>query len=322
MVTSNKVRISSTDIEKMNNFVLSYNKTIPNFFDENVCEIIPIQVQRGTIKVYHHKPEKTIAKRPIVFIPGFGTASITWRNFHASHHGDIEYYHIETRDKKSAKIRRGIKTNLSIDRIALDIAETIEQLGLNNNDYVLMGACMNGGVLLHGLIHNYFKPPTTIAMDPFTKWTQNRVFVKYFLPVLPPVIFGALKNIIGRSVMKNMTNEEQIKRNQANIDEAVAWKWRKFAITNVNLDINNELSKIKEEVIILHGPPDKYHPEGTFMKVAERIPKGRFFHMGVSNDIREIMVGVFATEFAKISKEDGIPKLLQPYEVELDRSSN
>ena len=95
MTASINTEKSVQEHDKMNNFVLSYKREAPSFYDENVCEEISIQVPHGTITVYHHKPKKTKAKRPIVFIPGFGTASLIWREFHFSHHGDVEYYHIE-----------------------------------------------------------------------------------------------------------------------------------------------------------------------------------------------------------------------------------
>ncbi|NHJ86143.1 MAG: alpha/beta hydrolase [Asgard group archaeon] len=299
------------------NFVLNYKRDVPNFFDENQSEIIEVPVEDGYIRVFHHKPKEVKAKKPIIFLPGFGTAAYSWREFHHTHHNIAEYYHIETRDKKSAQIKRHIKVDFTIDRITHDIADVIKYIDCNNKDYILMGACLCGGVLLYGLIHDILNPPTVIAFDPFTKWTQYRLFVKILMPIFPPVLLDSMKFVIGKAVMKGMENEVQRKRNMENLEEAVGWKWRKFSLQNINYDLTNDFQKIKQEVFIFHGPKDKFHPDGTFQNVAAQIPNGRFFQLNISKEYRELLAGAIATEFSMVDKNNGVPKSLQKYEVPL-----
>jgi len=160
--------LENTELDK---YILSFKRDVPNFYDDDICDVILVPVEGGTIRVFHHKPKNVRSQRPIVFIPGFGTATQSWRDFHFTHHGDTEYYHIESREKISANIKRDKKADLSIDRLAKDIAAVIDFVGLTNSDYVLVGTCMAGGVLLYGAISQILQPPTMIAFDPFTKWT-------------------------------------------------------------------------------------------------------------------------------------------------------
>ena len=305
--------------EDLDSFILSYKRDVPNFYDEGESEVLHVPVEDGVIRVYHHKPKMVKTKRPIIFIPGFGTTLQSWRDFHKTHHGFAEYYHIETRDKKSGQIRRHIKVDLTIDRIAKDIANVIEFVGLTDQKYVIVASCMNGGVLLHGLIKEYFNPSTAIVFDPFTKWTQYRFFVKLVMPVFPPFLLGALKFIIGKIIMANMKNEAQKERNIDMLESAVPWKWRKFSLQNVNFDLTDEMKKISNEVFVFHGPLDKFHPDEVFRNVAKRMPKGRYFFMKTSEENRELLVGVIATLFSSISEQDGVPDDLVPYEVNLNR---
>jgi pimeloyl-ACP methyl ester carboxylesterase len=305
--------------KELDDFISSYKRDVPNFYDENESEIVYVPVNGGEIKVYHHKPEPVNTKRPIIFIPGFGMAPLMWREFHHTHHGKIEYVHIETRDKKSANIERNRKADLTIDRFAQDIVSVIDYLGLSGKDYVLMGSCLSGGVILHGIIQKYLNPPTTIVFDPFCKWTQYRFLVKYIIPFVPPFLLNIMKYLIAKLLMRNMKNEAQIERNNAMLEEAVAWKWRKFALKNHKFDLTNDFNKIENEIFVCHGPKDKFHPDGTFHEIAKKIPKGRFIKMKISDHLRETMAGAIATEFAKITKKDGIPSTLKSYEVELNR---
>lgn len=302
---------------KSDDFILSYEREGQNFYDDNICKKFSVPVEGGELNVYHHKPKTLITKRPIIFIPGFGTPPLIWRDFHKIQHEKSEYYYLETRDKKSANIKRNIKNNLSIDWIAQDISKVIEYFGLSNKDYVLMANCLNGGVVLQGLARKHLDPPTVIVFDPFTKWTQNRFFVKFVLPIMPAFVLGLIKYLLATILMANMKNKVQKERNKATIDNAIAWKWRKFAIQNNKFDLTDDFKKIDQEIFVFHGPKDKYHPEGTFRKVAKQLPRGRFFYLKISEHLRELLAGIIAFEFAKITKDEGVPDKLKSYEIDL-----
>ncbi|MBD3190861.1 MAG: hypothetical protein GF308_09470 [Candidatus Heimdallarchaeota archaeon] len=297
----------------------SRRRTVPNFYDEGVGEKIYVPVPGAELRTFHHKPKQITVKRPIVFIPGFGTTAEIWREFHQTHHGFAEYFHIETREKKPCQLKRTRNTDLSLNRLAKDLTEVINFFGLSGQDYVLMASCMTGGVVLRGLIEGYLDPPTTIILDPFTKWTQNRALIKYVMPLLPPAVLGALKYLLAKIILGNMKNEQQKQRNLATVESAVPWIWRKFSLQNINHDLTEDLKKIPKTVYIFHGPPDKYHPAGIFQQTAERIPKGRFFHIDVQEEHREILAGIIATAFAEITKKEEIPEIFAPFEVELRR---
>ncbi len=320
-ISENEFKITSIQVQKVEELILKHKRDTPNFYDEGESEIFHVPVEDGEIRVFHHKPKKILTKRPILFIPGFGTTPWTWRQFHHTHHGYAEYYHLETRDKKSNRIRRHRKVNFTVDQIAKDIAEVIKFTGLDKRDYVLMAACMTGGAILQGLIKGYFKPPTAIVFDPFVEWKQNRALVRIVMPVLPPAVLGAIKFLIGKVVMANMKNEAQKERNMDTIDAAVPWIWRKFSLQNINYNLTKNLREIKDQVFVFHGPKDKYHPEGTFQNIARSIPNGRFFYMNTANENREYLAGAIGTSFAYKTKEDGIPPELELYEIKLKRNA-
>lgn len=320
MTDINGENTNQTYPSSLDEFVLQYKRDVPNFYDENESTIYDIPVEGGTIRVYHHKPQNATAKRPIIFLPGFATTPEIWSIFHKTHHGKSEYYHIETRDKKSAQIKRNRKVDLTMNRIAIDIATVIDYFGLNNTDYVLFGTCMCGGVVLQGLIEKTLNPPTTIVFDPFAKWVQNRFLVKFIMPILPPFVLGLVKYLIAKILISKMKNEAQRERDMAIVESAIPWVWRKFSMQNLKHDLTNDLHKITNEVYVFHGTKDKYHPDEVFQNIARDIPNGHFFQMSTSDELRELLAGVIATEFSNITKKEGIPNSLEPYEVHFDRN--
>ncbi|MBN1328355.1 MAG: hypothetical protein JXA54_02670 [Candidatus Heimdallarchaeota archaeon] len=139
-----RINIHNSD-SSLDEFISKYERDVPNFYDENESMIYNIPIEDGTIRVYHHIPQNETAKRPIVFLPGFATTPDIWSDFHKTHHNNTEYYHIETREKKSANIKRKRKIDFTVNRFALDVAKVIDFFDLNSRDYILFGTCFSGG---------------------------------------------------------------------------------------------------------------------------------------------------------------------------------
>ena len=300
-------------------FIQEARQEVPNFYDEGECEIIYAPINDGEIRIFHHKPKKSQTKRPIVFFPGFGTTPWTWRDFAVPLHQIGEYYFLETRGKRSSKLRRGCKTKISIDQMAKDVGETIKFLGLKNKDYVLMSASFAGGTLMHGLMKKYYNPPTSVVLDPFPKFIHNKVMVGLFFGLTPPFILEFVKLLLMKIVIRGMKNESQKERIRNLVDGAVAWKWRKGLIHNLNFDMYPHFHKIENEVFQFHGPKDKFHPGEIYLKVAKSLPKGRLFYINTKEDEREILTGAIGKEFTKVTKDDGLPKFFEQFEIKLEK---
>ena len=69
-------------IEIINEKLKKARRDVPTFMDEGAAEIIYCPIDDGELKIYHHIPENSETKRPIVFVPGFVAAPSTWVDFH------------------------------------------------------------------------------------------------------------------------------------------------------------------------------------------------------------------------------------------------
>ena len=301
------------------NFIKKAHQEVPYFYDEGECEVFYVPVKDGEIRIFHHKPKKSQTKRPIVFFPGFGTTPWTWRDFCVPLHQIGEYYFLETREKKSSRIKRGRKTKMSIDQMAKDVGEAIKYLGLDKKDYILMSASFASGIMLHGLMKKYYDPPTSIVLDPFPKFVHNRIMVGLFFGLTPPFIVDIIKIILMKIFTANMKNESQKERIKHLVNGAVGWKWRKGLIHNLKFDMYPHFHKIENEVFQFHGPKDKYHPREIYLKIANMIPKSRFFFIETEDDKRELLAGAIGKEFTKVTNEDGVPKFFEQFEIELEK---
>jgi pimeloyl-ACP methyl ester carboxylesterase len=300
---------------EINKLVESGRRDVPPFYDEGECEIIYYPVTDGELKVFHHKPEKKESKRPIVFLPGYISAPPSWVDFPRTHHGISEYYYLESREKASSKLRRHRKLKFTIEESARDLQKAIKHLGLENKDYVLFATSYGGAIVLQAISEELINPPTVIVFDPAVKWVYSNAFTNFINFITPPLVLGVLRIIIARLYLLKMKNEAQKKRYMLKVKGIQAWKFRKCTHQNRKYDISAKLPSIEKDISIFHGPLDKYHPREEFYNYAKTLPKGRFFFMETDKNDRELLAGVIATEFAKITKVEDIPKKLLQFEI-------
>ncbi|MBN2156250.1 MAG: hypothetical protein JW776_09415 [Candidatus Lokiarchaeota archaeon] len=289
------------------------NRNVPYFYNEGISDPFYIPVKGGEIRAFHHIPKKSITKRPVLFVPGFGTSMWAWREFSLPFVEQGEFYFLETREKKSSKFKSRFKAKMTLEQVAEDIKVVIQYLDLDSKDFVLFGTSYCGGAILKGLIDKTLTAPTIVLFDPFFKLLYYRRLIS-ILRFIPPRILSAIRYILGRIALKGEKNESQRERAKFIRDEAELWKWRKASVSILKSNLLNDLSKIHEEVLIFHGPQDKHHPSGVYEDVAKRIPNGRYFSALSPEDKRELACGVIGLEFCKIRAEDGIPNSIHLFE--------
>ena len=307
--------------EKLMELIEQNSKKVPYFYEEGVCDSFYIPVEAGEIRVFHHKPKNPITKRPILFVPGFGTSMWAWREFSLPFVEQGEFYFLETREKKSSKFKHRLKADMSLKQVAKDINTGIQHLDLDKKDYVLFGTSFCGGAILKGLIDKIMTARTIVLFDPFFKLLYYRKLIS-FLRFVPPSILSMIRYILGRIALKGEGNETQRKRAKFIRDEAVMWKWRKASVSILKSNLIDDLSKIDEEVVIFAGTQDKHHPSGVYEEVAQRIPKSRYFLALSPEDKRELICGAIGLEFCKIMADEGVPDSLKTFEKYITKTSN
>jgi pimeloyl-ACP methyl ester carboxylesterase len=311
--------LSEEQKNKLEKLLIKGKRDVPSFCAKGINEELFIPVKDGELRVFHHKPTKITSQRPIVFIPGYIAAPETWVDFHKPHHGFTEYYYIESREKTSSRIKRHRKVQLTVKQSAKDLQQVLEQLDLLGKDYVLMGSSFGGAIILQALIDKLIDPPTIITFDPITKWVYGGFMIKFLNPIVPPFLMGILRNIIAKILLAGMKNKKQKRRMEGFAKGAQPWKFRKASMQNKSFDIQDRLSEIDNEILLFHGPLDRYHPRIAYYNYAKAMPNGRFFFMDTLDENRELLAGVVATEFAKVSSKRKIPSILQNFEIKINR---
>ncbi len=320
-IITEHISLSKEQEEKIEKLIIEHNQKGPFFYEKGICEIIFIPIENGEIRVFHHKPKEPVSIRPVLFLPGFGTSPWSWRYFSVPMHEKGEYYILESREKTSCKTHKRRKANMSIDQLAKDLAEAIQYLGLKEKDFVLYGSSFSGGVILTGLLKEYFDAPTIAIHDPIKDWRAQKKLT-YIFRLFPPFVVKILKPLLAKIVLARMKNKFAKERYLDFVRNATVWKWRKTGIHNLKFDITAELSTINKEILLFHGPKDKFHSDEEFVQYARNLPKGRYIYMKSAPEFRELVVGISSLELSKITCDENIPKSLAVFEVDLERKKD
>ncbi|QEE15522.1 hypothetical protein DSAG12_01348 [Promethearchaeum syntrophicum] len=69
---------------------------------------------------------------------------------------------------------------------AKDVGVALKFLELNgNNDFILMGPCWGGAVILQGLMTKTITAPSIVTIDPMHRLWYPQWMLNYIVPILP-----------------------------------------------------------------------------------------------------------------------------------------
>lgn len=285
----------------------------PRFWEPGRSEVITVPVEDAEIRVYRVQPDRPIARRPILFVPGWGTNPPGWFDFSKAVHGRAELLYLETREKASSRILDR-RADMGMSRSARDIAAAIRHLGLSGRDFVLAGACWGAAQVLQGLIDGAIEAPTVLLQDPMHRLWFPRWLLRWVSPLVPLPLLHVLRPILVAAMIGDMKEPVQKARAYDFVYSADFWKWKKSAEAAKDFELHGALGGVNREVFVLNGTADKVHDPTHYPRIAAELPRGRFLYAPTVESRRELLFGAVALEFAKVASADGVPPSLAGFE--------
>ncbi|WP_457556814.1 hypothetical protein [Candidatus Harpocratesius sp.] len=306
--------ISSELANHLENLLLSTHRVkIPDFWDPSISKHIFIPVPHGKIRVLHYCPEHPISIRPLVFVPGWGVIPSGFRDLFEVLYEKVEFYYIETREKKSSQMNRW-KSQFTMSQKSQDIQIALKYLDLSETDFVLMGPCWGAAVIMQGLIDRSIQAPTIITVDPMHTLWFSKFVLKWIAPILPTWLFYLLRPIIRGCKLRNMHEPVQKQRAIDFINGAQLWKWKRAAYQVRNFELYGNLHRISQEIIVVNGTHDAIHDQSDYPKIAYQLPNARFLFLKTGEENRERLMGLVALFYSQVDASMKIPPELKPFE--------
>ena len=296
----------------------THRNDVPNFWDADISNHYYIPVPDGEIRVIHYRPEFSASIRPLVFVPGWGVSPAGFQDLFEVIYEKVEFYYIETREKRSSRMHRW-KSNFTMSQKALDVQIAILKLGLDSDDFVLMGPCWGAAVIMQGLMDRCIQAPTIITMDPMHTLWFSKFVLKWIAPILPSWLFYLLRPIIQWLKLRNMHEPVQKQRAKDFIASAELWKWKKAACQVRDFELFENLHRIPQEVIVVNGTNDAIHNQEDYPKIAIGLPNSRFLFLKTGEENRERLMGLVALLYTQIGAETKIPPIFEPFEKKIPR---
>ena len=206
---------------------------------------------------------------------------------------------------------------------AKDVGDALKYLGLSDNrDFVLMGPCWGGAVILQGLMDKSIEAPTIVTVDPMHRLWYPQWMLNYIAPILPIWFIVLIKPLLKWLRLRKMTEKVQRQRAEDFIKEAVMWKWKKAAFQARHFELFGNLSKIDEEVFVFNATNDLIHDKRDYPKITRELQNGRFIYLETDESNRERIMGILGREFTQVSSIEGIPSIFTEFEKKLLKHPN
>ena len=313
-----ELRVTPEQQKKIDEFIEATKKgNVTTYWDEKITKYIYVPVDDGKIRVVHVKPKKTINKRILVFMPGWGVQTAGFEVLYETLHDEVEFYYIETREKGTSKLDKK-KAKMTIEQMAKDVQDALNFLELSGKDFVFVTPCWGATIIFIGLLNKTIEIPSIVVFDPMHKLWFNK-FINTISPAIPVWLANIVKRPIKFFALLGMKEKTQKKRSSDFIDNADIWKWKNAAHVVKDLELIGMLGDIKQEIIVFNATSDRIHNQEDYPKLAKELPNGRFFFMNADESLRERLMSGVMRELAAVDGKTNIPKSLRDYEKKLDR---
>ncbi|MHA1304316.1 MAG: alpha/beta fold hydrolase [Candidatus Heimdallarchaeaceae archaeon] len=248
---------------------------------ENIAEELFVKMSdESQVRILRTYAEKQNSSPYTLFVvAGWASVVLGWDDFLMEAKKNFDIVYLETREKKSSILSQD--SNNNIERMALDIAETIQALNLDQSHLVLFSSSF--GALLSAIVLSMKKidPFLTILIGPIAK-IEMPPMVRHLVRMLPIPVLRLYKPI-GVWWVKKFKSEspEQAAKYIRVLNEADEKKWKiigkKISLSRF-WDIYSQIDN-GSKVLVIDESKDKMHNTNVTKKIASLIKDSRYIDL-------------------------------------------
>jgi len=242
-------------------------------------ELDYITVEEGIfLRVFKIECKKPDSKINIVAVAGLCSNFLGWIDIDNELSNIGHIYHIETREKSSAKHNKK-NVNYSMERYATDISKVVNHYNLNEEGFYLFGDSFGSEVAVKYLDGGHPPPKGLILISPEASFSFSG-WMKILFRILPYWLFYLFKPFLKfilkylRTDMKNDPGSYYL--NKRNIFTSNPKRMKKSALNLFYYKSDADYSLIKSPTYIIAASTDKMHTFDKSIDVAKRIPNSTF----------------------------------------------
>ncbi len=223
-------------------------------------------------------------KYTIFLIPGFVTVFLSWEVLVEILSKDFRILYFESREKSSSIApNRKVERSTTLRKMAYDIKEVVEQLGLDKQDYITLASSTGGSILVEALSEKWINPPGAVMVGPTIEY-----HIKFIAPFLITIVPHFLKILfmplfrwfLGKFVVDKKEHPKQYAKYVRAGEEAHLRKIRRVMRQVYRYKCWHLPPKVETKTLLIGASTDKVHATEECIRTHELMPNSSYIDLG------------------------------------------
>lgn len=221
----------------------------------------------------------------IFLIPGFITVFQSWHRVIKLLAPEFRILYFESREKVSSKLpSRKMKRKITFDRMARDIKEVIEQMGLEEKKYITFCSSTGGTILIKALSNGWIHPDGAVMVGPMVEFRVS-LFLKVASIVLPNILLQTVLFPVAKFYLKNVyvdaeKEPEQVEKYMRAFEEADLYKTKPIFRKMRHYSIWDLPEKVETKTLLVGASVDEMHSTEDCKRVHQLMPNSQYIDLG------------------------------------------
>ncbi|NHJ85063.1 MAG: alpha/beta hydrolase [Asgard group archaeon] len=261
-------------------------------------EDLRTEIEKKAIEHYYEMSDGTkvrvlefdLAKKPndyvLFYIPGFATVFQSWEKSIELLSKDYKIYYFESREKGSAIYpNRKTERKNTLEKMAHDIKEVIEQMKLDDQKYVTLCSSTGGTIEVEALANKWLHPDGAIMIGPTIEYHMKfaapfliqicPIFVKdFFMPVF--------RWYMGKFYVDKKAYPKQYAKYVRAGEEAKIRRVRKVLWQTLNYANWEKVPLVEARSLLIGASEDTMHATEETHRVHKLMPNSTFIDLGTN----------------------------------------
>ncbi|MCE7740388.1 MAG: alpha/beta hydrolase [Candidatus Heimdallarchaeota archaeon] len=274
----------------------SLNEEFPQemvFIKESVKEQILMSDEQEVFCFYSTKHAGS-NKPTIFFIQGLGPGVYSWSDLWDELYKDYDLVIIDSREKPSINLKK--KKHCTVQRIALDIVETIHYLKLKEENVIFIGSSFGVYYVAHCVSQKWVMPKNCFFIGPFVRTSYPNLSTQLAFMLPTSLLEKVGKRIARRYLRTRVAAGFQKKVYYERVTNIDVGRWKRCSKMR-RWNASEDYKRIKCPIFIFTTSDDKYHRIEKTREVCNLIENSTLIEIPDYN-FMHIKPGV--VEFAKM----------------------
>jgi len=236
-----------------------------------------------SLRIIDFNPQNVSQNNPvIIFVAGWISLISGWKEVLKVLSAEYRIIYLESREKQSSMVPDVKKTSFSMDRLALDLGDIVEQIIPLSGKFILAGSSLGATAILEYCVLDKRKPLCSVLIAPNTEFRFPKI-LELIVSAMHPFLYFSIKPLIKWYIrnfrLDKKKNKEQIEKYENTMDCADPYKLKANALALVNYLLLDHVDQIAIPCLIINGATDTIHDAGNIKYLLKIIPDAKYVEL-------------------------------------------